>query len=508
MDQLLIATIVRWLPVVLGGLIALYGLSVIRLITPLSSERITGALPLASFGISFTVGLAAIPACGLLVRAEPGGWWIGLAWLWGTLVALATLTLIFCIGSLGSLSGIEAPPLLATGGFLGGLALGLLALALPWAIAHSGNLLVACAGGLCVPFLLYRSSLSNSNQAQSEAASLSFDVAGVFAFLLVGALLIGQQRFEKNIQGSTFPLLMAAATLSIALLYPWLISRRPRPVVSLLLLTLIAIAIEAFAAHHLLNDWMPLACLGLGHLMGFLLLLTAIAFPANTMRGNAVMVAILAAGAALAFRFMAAYGIALTAVGLIPLLVVVFALASLRESFGPSLLRGVSALTSLIFFRVLVEEMSLSRSVNLSDPYPFFGIIAGALLPFLLAPPLQTASLPRLVIISLLAATLPALMGLFWKIEGNAGLLMGLGLAQFLILFFPDLSFSRATASFLVWPAALSSLRLTPPVAAYAVEMTRSLKSGILLGLSIAAILIFVIASLIIHRRSARSPLL
>ncbi|MCC6441825.1 MAG: hypothetical protein IT210_00045 [Armatimonadetes bacterium] len=507
MDQRVIEGIVAWLPVVLGGLMAVYSVSVIRLILPVSSERAEPGGASGFYRAALAAGVLAVPAFGLSLRAEAGGWWAGSAWLWGVLTGVGIVLLLMRSGSRGPLSGIEAPPMLTVGGLLGGLALGLLAVALPWSIApdRADALPLAAAAGLCFTLWLHRAARSGSPDGFIPH---SRDAVGVSALLITAAILIGRQRYEGNQVGIGLPAAIVSIYLCLALPLPWLLLRTPRPVFALLLLSGIAGGVEAFASLRLFNNWLPAGCLILGHLTGLLILLTLLSYPSRT-RNRALVAALLAFGAALAFRLLGAYGIALSGLGLLPLLIVISIPPRLRESFGPVTLRSLSAWTTLVFFRVLIEEMNLSRSVNLSDPYPFLGILAGALLPLLLASFAAPPSLGRIFGIGTAAVALPTLLGFFWKLEGSAGFLMGATLAQFMLLFMPEpgdsaapdaSTFSPEAASFLVGPLSLAALRLAPAAADLSSEATRAQKSWAMLAAALLAVAAYLIASLIARR--------
>lgn len=423
-----------------------------------------------------------------------------------------------------------------------------------------------------LPSALYRWLIVKDNKVPSaDAATLCVQfrsIPGEMAFIGIAAattaVAIGFFRFgEDTIAGRLYPgAVFAGSVLFGSLALPFL---KPSTVKSTwrMFLQIVGLIIflagSGIVAYYLavtsLSDINGFYCFAVGLGTAMLLMFTARYRPpfASAWSPFGIEVAIietmmLLAAAVLAFRWMAGYGIALCAVGMMssfPILFpvgAVWAASRLNGGSGSNLLfmsqaasRFVEVVVGSGAFLVLVALVRLfaeqselgAHGIDITDPYPLIGLIMGACFPAALRALSQSSGRPNLSVASLekptqlrlgrwaaartlgiwlIAAIAPVVVAFFWRLQAAGAFLVGLAAAElFLILTLwlcevrkaADESVRLATRSThaLVVGSALVAVLFVPPLITATGALTRAVKiKGLLVLLAILFIWIFIVA--------------
>ncbi|HUV04188.1 MAG TPA: hypothetical protein VMX94_03685 [Armatimonadota bacterium] len=251
------------------------------------------------------------------------------------------------------------------------------------------------------------------------------------------------------------------------------------------------------------------------------------------------------ASAVLAFRWMAGYGVALCTVGMLSSLAVVFPIGALwaaqragegseevdlpfiahaASRFAEMVMAGGAFLLLVALFRLFVERAELRRAgIDISDPYPFIGLVVGGSFPILLRALSQSgrigesaATFDKSVLTSLgrwaafrtlgiwlLAGITPLLVGFFWRIQAAGAFLVGLAAAELFLILTLWLGEVRNTADegirvatrathILSVGSGLITVLLVPPLIEFTGGLTRAVKIKSLVGV-LAVLLVWVL---------------
>lgn len=515
-----IEQIIRWIVLGIGVLTAVYGLVVIL------SEKPTNGRARIARGLFVWPNIVSGVLMGVIVIAilrlvnEPKlltGIAIALPVGWALMFALffASRTAGRKLASEGSLHQTSAGyRVLSASGLLSS-AVALLGAVIALLLSHSFGadrmlpVAILLTSGLgfwlaatfwSLPAALYRSLLmQDEDVSPADLGSLCVQfrsAPGEMGFMaataLVGAAAIALYRFPaEDVSGQIYPLAVYSAALLFGLLAsPLLKPHDARAGIRLLLWSLGIIvfivgsgAAAWYLAASLLYDARAFYCYGTGLATAMLLMLTARYRPPFTHIGAPLglevavgQVLMVLASSVLAFRWMAGYGVALCATGLLSSFAVLFSVGALwaalrtgedtdtdmffmahaASRFAEIVMAGGAFVLTVLLIRLFAERAALGRAgIDITEPYPLIGLVIGGSFPIVLRAMSQSgkvtvpvASFDRSVLLKLgrwtayrgiqlwlLAALTPPVVAFFWRTEAAGAFLVGLAAAQlFLIL--------------------------------------------------------------------------
>lgn len=429
-----------------------------------------------------------------------------------------------------------------------------------------------------LPSSLYRGLLEQEADAEPiQVAPLCVQFrsgSGEIAFLAVASLTVAAAiacfRFPaKTAFGFLYPFAVFAACLVFGVLasplfmpVPAYSGRSRRQTVLRQLAVgafIIAAGVTAYLlAVYALGDVRAFYCFSVGLTAAMLLMLTAKYRPPFANIGShfgpeiaVVEVLIVLTSAALAFRWMTGYGVALCSIGLLSSLAILFPIGALWAASGsdeesgeadlPFMAHAASRFAEIVMaagaFLIIVALIRLfsenaelgSAGIDITDPYPLIGMIIGGSFPVVMRALSQSGKVGpkafsfdilvlsdlgkwaalRTLGIWLLAGITPLLVAFFWHVEAAGAFLVGLAAAELFLMLTLWLGEVRNTADesirlttrsthVLAVGSGLITVLLVPLMARYTEELPKVVRYE---GLAVAFVLFLVWVVITVRRR-------